>query len=101
MKLNSADRLSWQEIAAESLATKRYWALWDPLHLKDGVQYRKWVNDNGSSCRLQPILPKSRIQEVLRETHDSATGGHFGFMKTLSKTRKRFYWDRLRADVKK
>ncbi|GBM20275.1 hypothetical protein AVEN_216686-1 [Araneus ventricosus] len=37
-KLNSADRLSWQEIAAESLATKRYWALWDFLHLKDGVQ---------------------------------------------------------------
>ncbi|GBN46994.1 Transposon Ty3-G Gag-Pol polyprotein [Araneus ventricosus] len=100
-KLNSEDRPSWEEIAPEIPATKRYWALWDSLHLKDGVLYRKWESDDGSSCRWQLILPKSRIQEVLRETHDSASGGHFGVMKTLSKTRERFYWDRLRADVEK
>ncbi|GBM09461.1 Retrovirus-related Pol polyprotein from transposon 412, partial [Araneus ventricosus] len=100
-KLMSADRPSWQEIAPESPATKRYWALWDSLHLKDGVLYRRWESDDGRSCRWQLILPKSRIPEVLRETHDSASGGHFGVMKTLSKTRERFYWDRLRADVEK
>ncbi|GBM66543.1 Retrovirus-related Pol polyprotein from transposon 297 [Araneus ventricosus] len=98
-KLNSADRPSWQEIAQESPATKRYWALWDSLHLKDGVLYRNWESDDGNSCRWQLILPKSRIPEVLRETHDNASGGHFGVMKTLSKTRERFYWYRLRADV--
>ncbi|GBM94250.1 Transposon Ty3-I Gag-Pol polyprotein, partial [Araneus ventricosus] len=98
-KLNSAERPSWQEIAPESPATKRYWALWDSLHLKDGVLYCKWESDDGNSCRWQLILPKSRIPEVLRETHDSASGGHFGVMKTLSKTRERFYWGRLRADV--
>ncbi|GBM62391.1 Transposon Ty3-I Gag-Pol polyprotein [Araneus ventricosus] len=98
-KLNSAERPSWQEIAPESPATKRYWALWDSLHLKDGVLYRKWESDDGNSCRWQLILPKSRIPEALREPHDSASGGHFGVMKTLSKTRERFYWDRLRADV--
>ncbi|GBN84493.1 Transposon Ty3-G Gag-Pol polyprotein [Araneus ventricosus] len=100
-KLYSADRPSWQEISPESPATKRYWALWDFLHLKDGVLYHRWESDNGSSCRWQLILPKSRIPEVLRETHDSASGGHFRVMKTLSKTRERFYWDRLRADVEK
>ncbi|GBN96200.1 Transposon Ty3-G Gag-Pol polyprotein [Araneus ventricosus] len=100
-KLNSEDRPSWQEIAPESPAKKRYWAFWDSLHLKDGVLYRKWESDDGISCRWQLILPKSRIQEVLRETHDSASGGHFGVMKTLNKTRERFYWDRLRADVEK
>ncbi|GBM04785.1 Transposon Ty3-G Gag-Pol polyprotein [Araneus ventricosus] len=92
-KLNSADRPFWQEIAPESPATKRYWALWDSLDLKDGFLYRRWESDNGSSCRWQLILPKSRIPEVLRETHDSASGGHFGVMKTLSKTRERFYWE--------
>ncbi|GBN99011.1 Retrovirus-related Pol polyprotein from transposon 297 [Araneus ventricosus] len=84
-KLNSEHRQSWQEIAPESPATKRYWALWDSLHLKHGVLYRKWETDDGSSCRWQLLLPKSRIQEVLRETHDSASGDHFGVMKTLSK----------------
>ncbi|GBN63376.1 hypothetical protein AVEN_265043-1 [Araneus ventricosus] len=98
-KLNSADRPSRQQIVPESPATKRYWALWDSLHLKDGVLYRKWESDDGSFCRWQLILPKSRIPEVLRETHESASGGHFGVMKTLSKTRERFYWDRLPADA--
>ncbi|GBN71182.1 Retrovirus-related Pol polyprotein from transposon 297 [Araneus ventricosus] len=50
-KLNSADRPPWQEIAPKIPATKRYWALWDSLHLKDGVLYRRWESDNGSSCR--------------------------------------------------
>ncbi|GBL92957.1 hypothetical protein AVEN_54607-1 [Araneus ventricosus] len=59
--------------------------------------YRKWESDDGSSCRWQLILPKSRIQEVLRETYDNASGGHFGVMKTLSKTREIFYWHRLCA----
>ncbi|GBN82390.1 hypothetical protein AVEN_41350-1 [Araneus ventricosus] len=100
-KLKSADRPSRQEIAQENPATNRYWALWDSLHLKDGVLYRKWENDDGSSCQWQLILPRSRIQEVLQETHDSSSGGHFGIMKTLRRIRERFYWDRLRADVEK
>nr|GBM72566.1 hypothetical protein AVEN_139093-1 [Araneus ventricosus] len=100
-KLKLADRPSRQEIAQENPATKRYWTLWDSLHLKDGVLYRKWENDDGSSCQWQLILPRSRIQEVLQETHDSTSGGHFGIMKTLRRIRERFYWDRLRADVEK
>ncbi|GBM25110.1 hypothetical protein AVEN_96680-1 [Araneus ventricosus] len=73
-KLNSADRPSWQEIVPESPATKRYWALWNSLKIKDGVLYRRCESDNGSSYRWQLILPKSRIPEVLRKTHDSASG---------------------------
>ncbi|GBN48564.1 hypothetical protein AVEN_103757-1 [Araneus ventricosus] len=49
-KLNLEDRPSWQEIAPESPATKRYWALWDSLQLKDGILYHKWESDDGSSC---------------------------------------------------
>ncbi|GBM71640.1 hypothetical protein AVEN_269192-1 [Araneus ventricosus] len=101
MKLNSADRPSWQEIAHESPATKRYWALWNSLYLKDGVLYRKWESNNGGFYRRQLLLPNCRSQEVLRETHDNTSGRHFGVMKTLRKTRERFYWDRLRADVEK
>ncbi|GBO45639.1 hypothetical protein AVEN_139022-1 [Araneus ventricosus] len=101
MKLNSADRPSWQEIAHESPATKRYWALWNSLYLKDGVLYRKWESNDGGFYRRQLILLNCRIQEVLRETHDNTSGRHFGVMKTLRKTRERFYWDRLHADVEK
>ncbi|GBM71344.1 hypothetical protein AVEN_4654-1 [Araneus ventricosus] len=75
-KLKSANRPFRQDIALESPATMLYWALWDFLYLKHGILYRKWENDDGSSCHWQLILPKSRIQEVLREPHDSASGGH-------------------------
>ncbi|GBO09911.1 hypothetical protein AVEN_1638-1 [Araneus ventricosus] len=88
-KLKSENRPSRQEIAQESHTTKRYWTLWDSLHLKDGTLYRKWENHDGSLCRWQLILPKSRIQEDLRETDGSASGEHFGVMKNL--TRERFY----------
>ncbi|GBM45406.1 hypothetical protein AVEN_74983-1 [Araneus ventricosus] len=100
MKINSEDRPSWQEIARETPATKRYWALWNSLYLKDGVLYRKWES-NGGFYRRQLILPNCRIQEVLQETHGNISRRHFGVMKTLRKTRERFYWDRLRADIEK
>ncbi|GBN47230.1 hypothetical protein AVEN_5435-1 [Araneus ventricosus] len=98
-KLKLADRLSRQEITPESAVTKRYWALLDSLHLKDGVLYRERENDDVSLCRWQLILPKSRIHEVLQGTHDSSGGGHFGIMKTLRRIRERFYWDSHRADA--
>ncbi|GBN95608.1 hypothetical protein AVEN_10354-1 [Araneus ventricosus] len=100
-KLKLAYRLSRQEITPESPATKRYWSLWNYVHVKDVVLYRKWESDDGSSYRWQLILPKSRIQEVLLEVHDSGSEGHFGVMNTLRRIRERLYWDRLRADVEK
>ncbi|GBM44291.1 hypothetical protein AVEN_23344-1 [Araneus ventricosus] len=57
MKLISADRPSWQEIA----------------------------------------LQNSRRREI----HDNTSGRQFGVIKTLCKTRERFNWDRLPADVEK
>ncbi|GBN95180.1 hypothetical protein AVEN_172370-1 [Araneus ventricosus] len=90
MKLNSEDRPSWQEIAHESPATKRYWDLWNSSCLKDGVVYRKWESNDGGSYRRQLILPKSRIQEVLREIHDNTSGGHFGVIKLCVKLGSEF-----------
>ncbi|GBL95097.1 hypothetical protein AVEN_106056-1 [Araneus ventricosus] len=63
MKLNSADRPSWQEIAHESPATKRYWALWNSLYLKDGVLYRKWESNDGGFYRRQVITPNAEFKK--------------------------------------
>ncbi|GBN06630.1 hypothetical protein AVEN_215805-1 [Araneus ventricosus] len=51
-------------------------------------KYRKWERDDGSSCSWKIIIPKSRILDVLREDHDSGSGGHFGEIKTLRITRE-------------
>ncbi|GFW77832.1 hypothetical protein TNCV_3404071 [Trichonephila clavipes] len=82
-KESSDEKPSWQDIAPFHPTTKRYWALWNSLHLKNGVLYRKWESDDGKTFRWQLKLPKTRVSTVLKELHGSPTGGHFGVMKTF------------------
>ncbi|GFU73199.1 retrovirus-related Pol polyprotein from transposon 412, partial [Trichonephila clavipes] len=89
---SSSNKPSWQDISAYSPTTKQYWALWNSLHLRNGVLYRKFESEDGKTFRWQLVLPRSRIPEVLKELHGSPTGGHFGVMKTLHRVRGRFFW---------
>ncbi|GFT62174.1 retrovirus-related Pol polyprotein from transposon 412 [Trichonephila clavipes] len=100
-KESSDKKPSWQDISFFHPKTKRYWALWDSLHLKNGVLYRKWESDDENTFRWQLILPETRISTVLKEMHGSPSGGHFGVMKSLQKVRERFYWNNVRSDGKK
>ncbi|GFW30212.1 retrovirus-related Pol polyprotein from transposon 412 [Trichonephila clavipes] len=96
---SSSNKPSWQDISAYSPTTKQYWALWNSLHLRNGVLYRKFESEDGKTFWWQLVLPRSRIPEVLKELHGSPTGGHFGVMKTLHRVRERFFWGKVRADV--
>ncbi|GFW68335.1 retrovirus-related Pol polyprotein from transposon 17.6 [Trichonephila clavipes] len=97
----SDEKPSWQDIAPFHPTTKRYWALWDSLHLRNGVLYRKWESDDGKTFKWQLILPKTRVSTALKELHSSPTGDHFGVMKTLQKVCECFYWNNVRSDVEK
>ncbi|GFW78230.1 integrase_H2C2 domain-containing protein [Trichonephila clavipes] len=101
LKKSSDEKPSWQDIASAHPTTKRYWALWDSLHLRNVILYRKWESDDGKTFRWQLILPKKSISTVLKELHGSPTGGHFGVMKALQKVRDRFFWSNVRTDVEK
>ncbi|GFX27884.1 hypothetical protein TNCV_3083071 [Trichonephila clavipes] len=98
-KESSDEKPSWQDIAPFHPTTKHYWALWDSLHFRDIVLYRKWESDDGKTFRWQLILPKTRVSTVLKELHDSPTGSHFGVMKTLQKVCECFYWNNVRRDM--
>ncbi|GFX01296.1 retrovirus-related Pol polyprotein from transposon 17.6 [Trichonephila clavipes] len=100
-KESSDEQPSWQDIAHFHPTKKRYWALWDSLHLRNGVLYRKWKSDDGKTFRWQLILPKTRMSTVLKELHGSPTEGHFGVMKTLQKVHERFYWNNIRSVMEK
>lgn len=89
------NRRSWEIVAHFGATTKSYWAQWESLELRDEVAYRRWENPTGQHHQLQLLLPKSLVEEVLQQMHDSQTGGHFG----VAKVRERFYWLRCRGDV--
>ncbi|GFX64608.1 hypothetical protein TNCV_1671441 [Trichonephila clavipes] len=74
---SSSNKPSWQDISAYSPTTKQYWALWNSLHLRNGVLYRKFESEDGKTFRWQLVLPRSRIPRV----------------------RERFFWGKVRAEV--
>ena len=69
------------------------------LLLEEGVLYRQFEYQDGTSDRLQLIVPKSLREEVLRHLHEGPCGGHFGEDKTLHRLRERFYWPGHQKDV--
>ncbi|UYV70790.1 K02A2.6-like [Cordylochernes scorpioides] len=95
------NRPAWEDVASCSPITKSYWSLWDSLEFRGGVLYRKWESDDGQHIEWKMILPQSRVPSVLKELHNSPSGGHFGIAKTLGKVKERFYWAGCRASVEK
>ncbi|UYV84725.1 K02A2.6-like [Cordylochernes scorpioides] len=95
------NRPAWEDVASCSPITKSYWSLWDSLEFRGGVRYRKWESDDGQHIEWKMILPQSRVPSVLKELHNSPSGGHFGIAKTLGKVKERFYWAGCRASVEK
>lgn len=93
-------RPTWQEVSKLAPAIKSYWAQWDSFILEDGLLKRVFENDDGSENRKQLVIPKDKVAEVLRQLHDSPSGGHLGVKKTLQRVRERFYWMNSSDDVK-
>lgn len=46
------------------------------------------------------LLPKKLRKSVLTEFHDDPISAHLGFFKTFQKINSRFYWPKMRAEVK-
>ncbi|CAF1211156.1 unnamed protein product [Didymodactylos carnosus] len=70
------------------------------------------INVAGLVCKLKkrgnlaaqpvPVLPKSRIQDVLLVYHNSAyNGAHLGVDRTYNKIRTRYYWPNMYKDIQR
>jgi hypothetical protein len=90
----------WAVVAPFGEETKTLWAQWDSHCLVDGIMHRVWEHPSASDETLQIVVPKTLRKQIFDLLHDSKTGGHFG-IKTIGKIKGKFYWPRLRDDVKK
>ena len=61
--------------------------------------YRKWETEDGHGTRLQLVLPRSLVPDVLSDLHDVPSAGHLGVAKTVERVREQFYWYGLQSDV--
>ena len=62
------------QIKGFSPASQALFQQWAQLKLKDGTLYRQFESQDGSSRRLQLIVPKGLREEVLRQLHEGPTG---------------------------
>ena len=89
-----------EDVLALDYITKRYWAQWPRLVLKNGILYRKWETADGSQQSLQWIPPRSCRTELIKTVHSGFTGGHYAASKTMYQVQRRAYWATWKSDVK-
>lgn len=77
---------------AGSIELRRLVQIWDQLVIKDGLLFRKYLNNQKQDVHYQMVIPKAMRMEVLEELHGRISGGHLGEDKTLQKLKQRFYW---------
>lgn len=77
-----------------------------PKTMRHSIKYYKYVNDilyfNNDDTNYQRVcIPTNTTlrEAVIRQTHDTLTGGHRGRGSTLSTLRKNFYWPNMDRDV--
>jgi hypothetical protein len=52
------------------------------LYVKNNIPFRNFKNESGKEAIWQIVLPKALRKFVLKQVHDSVTGGHLGITKT-------------------
>ena len=98
-KRNQTAQPAQREVQGTSKATKSLWAQWNRLVLENGVLYRQWQTEDGRGTRLQLVLPRSLVPDILSALQDAPSAGHLSVNKTVERVRERFYWYGLQHDV--
>ena len=93
-------RPDWGAISDESSEFKSYWAQWELLEMRHGVLCRKWEPEDGKEVTWKTVIPFGLRETVLEELHSSKAAGHMGETKTINRTRDKYHWVGLRADVR-
>ena len=78
------------------------WSQWPQLTIRKSVLYRRWKCKAKISKGFQLVLPSSHQKNIIDQLHSSpVSGGHFAIEKTLSGTRQRFWWPKMRQHIEK
>ena len=94
-----AARLDTPAIAKLCTESRQLLQQWDLLTFKHGKLWRRGEKEDHPTV-LQLVVPSTFSESVLRELHDTPTGGHLGEEKMLSRVQSRYYWPGFSRDVR-
>ena len=77
---------------SSSKSVRRLLQIWEQLVVHQGVLCRQLKPTGGSPVTLQTVIPEALQEEVIKDLHEGAVGGHLGIGKTLGRLKERFYW---------
>ncbi len=97
----SADRPDWSLVKHESAELKTLWTMWPILEVHNQVLYKRYTNEGSTEPTLQLVAPPCLRRQVMYYLHTHRTAGHVGMKKTSANIRRRFWWPRIRDDIKR
>lgn len=93
------EKPKWAEITHLSEESKNLIGSWNLLFVKDGLLYRKWIEDEPNCVLTQLVIPSLYRKPILQQLHDSVTAGHLGVHKVSSKILQHYFWPGLKDHV--
>eukprot|EP00794_Sanderia_malayensis_P003906 gene3906-biopygen3342 len=66
----------------------------------DGMLYRKCKTKTGHA-RRQLVVPKLQVGQILMRMHDHQLSGHPGFFRTYRKVQQKYFWPKMKSDIKR
>lgn len=97
-KLHGTCKPQGTELTASDEKVRQLVNRWDSLEVHKGQLFHRWYGTS-ASC-LQWVVPTSHVKTVLQHCHDNPAGGHFGFFKTHSRIRQKYFWPGMSQDVR-
>ena len=89
-----------EDFTTDSKSNRRLLQIWDQLVEHQEILCWRLKPMGGSPERLQTVIPKVLQEEVIRDLHEGAMGGHLGIDKTLGRLKERYCWPGYHDQVK-
>ncbi|XP_060564385.1 uncharacterized protein LOC132723637 [Ruditapes philippinarum] len=99
--VDTNEKPEWSDVAPSCIELKFYWNRIESLFIIDEVLYHRWESDDGITSDYLIVIPKTLVPDVLKELHNSPTGGHLRVRKTKFKVKQRLFWYGLTNDIKR
>ena len=88
------------DVTSRSAEIRKYWINWPTIERINDVLYLRRISHNDSGDTYLLLVPGKLKTDVLRIFHSNVMAGHFGVTKTTNKIKEKFYWYRMREDIR-